>query len=606
MHPILSVWDSWHEKDLHTQKKEWLTMNLLRMNSLRPKFLLICFLLLVIPSLVIGVVAYQIAKSQLDESGQEQLRTHVKLGISMIKLLDEQVQAGNLTLEEAQERFRQEIFGPKDADNARPVNQELVVGQTGYLYAVDKNGVSVMNPRNEGTDLYGVVTPDGIEMGKTIVELGTSGGGFYSYIWNNPLTGNDETKISYVELDQNWGWIIGSGAYLSEFNAGSSEVLRFLTITLIVAIIVGAIIVWLFINSIVKPIGVVAQQVEKVSNGDLTIEALSYKHNDEIGQLTRDFNTMTGNLRELIGHVSVSSEHVASLSEELTASAQETSKSVEQIALSSQEVATGAENQAKTANKTNEVVGEISKGMEHVADSIQAVTDAAYNANQVAAKGREVVIQTVEQMNVVQDRVGATAQVIHSLGDKSKEIDQVVSLITEIANQTNLLALNAAIEAARAGEHGRGFAVVADEVRKLAAQSGEATEKIRSIILDIQQDTQNAVIAIQEGTSAVDLGMKQVQETGDSFRSIAKMIEDVSAQSQEVSAIVQQVSSGSQNMVAMIESIAAISEQSAASSQNMAAASEEQLASMEEISSSAATLANMAEELQSLIGKFKV
>lgn len=581
-------------------------MNRLRFTSLRPKFLLICSILLLIPSLVIGIVAYQISKHQLDQAGREQMKTSVRLAIGMISLLDREVKAGHMTLEEAQETFREEIFGPKDADNKRPINPKYVVGETGYLYAVNKDGVSVMNPKNEGKLLHGIVTPDGVEMGQTIVGLGTSGGGYYTYIWNNPVSGRDETKVSYVEMDENWGWIIGSGAYLDEFNQGSGLVLRTLLVTLVLSLMVGAVVVWLFINSIVKPIAAIAKQAERVSHGDLTIEALPEKNSDEIGLLTRDFNIMTGNLRELIGHVSASSEHVASMSEQLTSGAQQTSKAIEQIAAASQEVAIGAENQARTTGKTTEVVDEISKGMDHVAVSIQAVADAALDANLEAARGNDVVQQTVEQMNVVYDRVEATAQVIHSLGDKSKEIDEVVSIITDIANQTNLLALNAAIEAARAGEHGKGFAVVADEVRKLAAQSGQATEKIRSIIQDIQKDTQHAVLSIQEGTSAVDAGRQQVHQTGESFRSIAKMIEGVSSQSQEVSAIVEEVSSSTQSMVGMIASISQVSEQAAENSQNMAAASEEQLASMEEIATSAATLAKMAEELQNLIGTFKI
>ncbi|QQE74397.1 cache domain-containing protein [Brevibacillus composti] len=538
-------------------------MNRLRFTSLRPKFLLICSILLLIPSLVIGIVAYQISKHQLDQAGREQMKTSVRLAIGMISLLDREVKAGHMTLEEAQETFREEIFGPKDADNKRPINPKYVVGETGYLYAVNKDGVSVMNPKNEGKLLHGIVTPDGVEMGQTIVGLGTSGGGYYTYIWNNPVSGRDETKVSYVEMDENWGWIIGSGAYLDEFNQGSGLVLRTLLVTLVLSLMVGAVVVWLFINSIVKPIAAIAKQAERVSHGDLTIEALPEKNSDEIGLLTRDFNIMTGNLRELIGHVSASSEHVASMSEQLSAGAQQTSKAIEQIAAASQEVAIGAENQARTTGKTTEVVDDISKGMDHVAVSIQAVADAALDANLEAARGNDVVQQTVEQMN-------------------------------------------AAIEAARAGEHGKGFAVVADEVRKLAAQSGQATEKIRSIIQDIQKDTQHAVLAIQEGTSAVDTGRQQVHQTGESFRSIAKMIEGVSSQSQEVSAIVEEVGSTTQSMVGMIASISQVSEQAAENSQNMAAASEEQLASMEEIATSAATLAKMAEELQNLIGTFKI
>lgn len=581
-------------------------MKTIRFNALRPKFLLLCLLLLAVPSLLLGYLAYNTSKQQLDASGQAQLKSSVRLAIAMINNLDKEVEAGHLTLEQAQDMFREEILGPKGTDNTRPINSKYVVGQSGYLYAVDKSGISVMNPANEGADMNTIVTEDGVEMGKTIIELGTAGGGFYTYIWNNPISGDDETKISYVEMDENWGWIVGSGAYMSEFNQGANQVLKILLLTLTVALVIGAAVAGLFVNSIVKPISVMARQVEKVADGDLTMEPLTIKNKDEVGRLAEGFNTMTANLRELIRHVSNSSEQVATSSEALNASAQQTSKATEQIALSAQEVAVGAEQQVKTANDANEVVSEISKGMEQVAYSIQAVAEAAISANEETVKGNEVVKLTAEQMNTVQERVEVTARAIHSLGEKSGEIGEVISLITEIAGQTNLLALNAAIEAARAGEDGKGFAVVASEVRKLAEQSSAAAEKIRMMIQDIQNETQGAVTAIQEGIYAVDEGLRQSRETGDSFRTITKMIGEVSAQSQEVSAIVQEVSASSQNMVAMIEAVALISDQSAGNSQSTAAASEEQLASMEEITTSAATLATMAEELQSLVAKFKV
>jgi len=234
------------------------------------------------------------------------------------------------------------------------------------------------------------------------------------------------------------------------------------------------------------------------------------------------------------------------------------------------------------------------------------VAEAAVSSNQETKKGNAVVVQTVVKMNDIHDKVESSANVVNTLGERSKEIGQIVSIITEISNQTNLLALNAAIEAARAGEHGRGFAVVADEVRKLAEQSGKAAEKIRSLIIEIQTETQKAVIAMNEGSIAVAEGIEQVRQTGESFQSITKMIEDMSAQSQEVSAVVKQVNANTQRMVEMAETITFISEQSASNTQSMAAASEEQLASMEEISSSSTSLARMAEDLQVIVNKFKV
>lgn len=581
-------------------------MKRFRFNSLRSKFVLICVLLLVIPSAVIGTVGYQNSKRHLDKAGEIQLKSSVRLAIGMIRNMDIEVKAGRLSLEEAQEIIRKEILGPKDADNKRPINEKYIIGQTGYLYAVDQKAVSVMNPANEGSDMTKVTTKDGVQMGETILRLAASGGGYYTYMWDNPLTGKEETKISYVETDPSWGWIVGSGAYSSEFNQGANEVLRILLVTLGIALLLGGIIVWLFSASITRPILVLAEHIRKVAGGDLTVKPLVFRNQDEVGRLVIDFNAMTSNLRELVRHVADSSEQVAASSEQLSAGAGQTSQATEQIAVSSQEVAVGAEKQAKIASDTNEMVNEISKGMEQVAYSIQSVADDAAAANEDTAKGNEVVKQTTEQMNVVYDRVETTARVIHALGDKSNEIGQVVSLIAGVANQTNLLALNASIEAARAGEHGKGFAVVANEVRKLAEQAGNATENIAAIIKDIQTDIRQAISVIGEGTAAVEEGMRNVHQSGESFRAITKRIAEVSAQSQEVSAIIEEVSASTQAMVKSIESVVQISEQAAGSSQSMAAASEEQLASMEEITSSATALALMAEELQTVIRKFRV
>ena len=387
------------------------------------------------------------------------------------------------------------------------------------------------------------------------------------------------------------------------FTQSTYSILLILSVSAVVlALIIGVTISRL----ISRPLGQLSQASKRIAEGDLTGEDLKVRTRDEIRELADSFNQMKKNLHQLIRHVGDSVYQVTSSTEELMASSEQSSKATEQITIASQEVASGAENQVKSAQDTVGIVNEISKGMNQVATAIQSVADATSNANQEAFNGNQVLNKTIEQMNVVQEKVESTADVIDNLGKKSKEIGQIVTLITDVAAQTNLLALNAAIEAARAGEHGRGFAVVADEVRKLAEQSRDAAEKIGNLISEIQKEAQNAIYAMNEGTQAVEDGMGHVHHTGESFKTITKMIEEVSVQSQEVSAIVEEVSASSNSMVEMIEAIAHISEQSAASTQYMASASEEQLASMEEISSSASSLAEMAEDLKSVINRFKV
>lgn len=576
------------------------------MKSLRTKLIVICFLLMAVPSLVIGIVGYQISKDQLGQSGKEQLKSSVRLAIGMINTIDKQVKAGYLTLEEAQETIRQEILGKKGPDNKRPINPRYVIGQTGYLFAVNKNYLSVMNPTNEGLDLTNVKTEDGVMLGKEIVQRGTNGGGYFTYRWTNPTTNGVDTKICYVEMDPNWGWIIGAGAYLNEFDQGANRVLSLLLITLGIALLLGAIIVWIFTNHLMKPITVMVKQVEKVSHGDLTIEPVSVRNKDEIGRLAHGFNAMVDSLKKLIRQVAVSAEQVAASAEQLTASAEQSNQAAEHNAVIMQELAAGTDQQVQSIAEADQTVNEMSAGVQQISAGAQNVAVLAIRASEMAMEGNQIIQKAVQQMSSIDASVNGSAQMIQELGGHAQYIGNVIEVITGIAEQTNLLALNAAIEAARAGEHGRGFAVVADEVRKLAEESSQSAKKIADYVVTIQEGIQKTVQSMETGTKDVAAGIDVVSMAGSSFEQIQHSVKEVATQIQEVSAAIQQVSAGAEQVVRSIDQITKVAEKAAAGTQNVSASTQEQLASMEEITASAAALSKMADELRKTIGNFKL
>ncbi|MBP1934827.1 methyl-accepting chemotaxis protein [Ammoniphilus resinae] len=575
----------------------------MRIQSVRTKLLLMV-LVSVIPLLILSVVSYHISKDSLEVAKKQQLKQLVDSAVILAESLNNEVTTSHLTLEEAQEKFRLSLVGPKQSDNTRkiPVDSPKI-GDGDYYFAYNKELRAVMHPKDIEGQISNSPNVDGIYVNQ---EMYNTNNDYYQFMWKNPGENEPRPKIAYVRHFEPWDWAIIMGSYEDNFYKDSETLKIYSIVILILSLILVITIASLISRQIYIPLAKISTLVSKVANGDLTSEPLYIKNKDEIGQLAKDFNLMQENVRTIISQVLSNAHLVAATSEELMASAEQTSKATEQISIAAQEVATGTEHQMQSINQVYKANEEISKGMNQVASSIQSVAEAAITANQETTNGNQVVNQTVEQMNDANHKVQSTAKVVNTLGEKSKEVGQIVSIITDISNQTNLLALNAAIEAARAGEHGRGFAVVADEVRKLAEQSGTAAEKIRSLILEIQNETQEAVLAMNEGSQAVVEGIEYVRQTGESFKSITKMIEDVSAQSQEVSAVVEQVTASAHGMVEMVENVAGLSEQSANNTENMAAASEEQLASMEEISSSATSLSKMAEELQGLISSFKV
>lgn len=362
---------------------------------------------------------------------------------------------------------------------------------------------------------------------------------------------------------------------------------------------------FLISRMIADPLRVVASRMEDLAQGNLDVAPVTYVAKDEVGKLGIAFNELVANFRSLIEQVKVAGEQVAASSEELSASAQQSVRATEQAMGSVEQIATMAEVQTQRTQESVRVMEEMSVAIQRIADTSSAVSEASVVAADDAQQGNIQIQQAVFQIDSLSQGVNHAADLVQQLGVRSEAIGKIVDVITGIASQTNLLALNAAIEAARAGEQGRGFAVVADEVRKLAEQSEESAREIARLIGEIQHETTQVVSVMLAGTEEAKKGAAAVQEAGKTFERIVVSAKDVAGQIQEVSAATEQMSASVQQVASAMDEMNRLSEEAAVHTQSVSAGAEEQLAAMQEIARSSNNLNELSHELQESISQFK-
>jgi methyl-accepting chemotaxis protein len=328
---------------------------------------------------------------------------------------------------------------------------------------------------------------------------------------------------------------------------------------------------------LVESVDTILLEMNKFADGDLTV-SLEVKQDDEIGKLYKGFNKAISNIKSMLEKVS---ETVTS-----------TAKASNQISSSSEEMAAGAFEQSAQTKEVASAVEEMTKTILDTTNNSTLATEAAKKSGIIAHEGGKVVSETIEGMNRISDVVNKSAETVQALGKSSNEIGEIIQVIDDIADQTNLLALNAAIEAARAGEQGRGFAVVADEVRKLAERTTKATKEIAVMIKSIQRDTSDAVKSMKEGTAEVDRGKALVDKAGESLEQIIKGTEEVVDITVQVAAASEEQSTAAEQISKNIESINNVTQESTNGIQQIAKAAED--------------LNNLTINLQKLISNFKI
>nr|WP_305121036.1 methyl-accepting chemotaxis protein [Saccharibacillus sp. JS10] len=454
--------------------------------------------------------------------------------------------------------------------------------------------VQVEGKRAVGTQVSDKVKQAVLDRGELFVGEANVAGNTYQAAYRPILNAQDQIiGIFYV------------GAPQSIIEKILSDFFTLFVIVLAGILVVSTAAVLLFTRRIRKRLSAVAGSLKLAGEGDFT-RCVTDHTGDELTTLANSFNDMTQNLRNLFDEVIDTSQQVAASSEELSASAEQSSLATETISTSIQDVAQGAEHSSHRLTDSTSTLDEVVIGVRSISDSAATVLEVSDQTIRKASEGDLLVEKTVVQIQEIDRSVKESGKVIQMLDGRSKEIEEISQFISSIAAQTNLLALNAAIEAARAGEHGRGFAVVADEVRKLAEQSQQSSSQISGLIHEIQQDMERSNQSIEQVSLEVQAGLEVVQSTQTNFNEILSLMSNLTDRVDQMSSSTQDVSSRVQHASVNLSGILSIAGETSDHSQGVAAAAEQQLASMQEISASSTALSHLAENLHQVIGKFKI
>ncbi len=452
-----------------------------------------------------------------------------------------------------------------------------------YYWINDMDPKMVMHPIKpalDGKDLSGFKDPAGKKLFVEFVNtVKKDGAGFVPYLWPKPGSDQPVEKLSYVKGFKPWGWIIGSGIYIDDVEAAFQKKFLTLGITVVCLMALLAGLSFAITRSIISPLHTTTIAMDNISQGEGDLTArLDNSGNDELSELSQAFNRYTEKIHDIVRRVQEATGELTSSSDELNKVSSETNDSMIQQRGETQQAATAVTEMAST-------VKEIAKSSESAAVS-------AKEADNEAIEGKNVIGEATKTINKLASEVEQSAEVINRLENESEAIGSVLDVIRGIAEQTNLLALNAAIEAARAGEQGRGFAVVADEVRTLASRTQQSTQEIQEMIEKLQTGSREAVQVMESSRVTTQKTVEKASEAAESLNKIAEAVAIISDMNTQIASAAEEQSAVAQEIDKNIVQISDLAEHGAEQTTYVSDTSER--------------LSELSKSLAQLVQRFKV